>query len=84
MSDAKPEEARWVRTGCGHQEHGESGVRRGRDMLNGVGIAHTGLADAQQRLFVADVDFDPPAPQVRLQHLLEWKSGIGADHTKSG
>jgi hypothetical protein len=41
--------------------------------------AHLSLADAQEGLFIPEIDLDVPAPQKVLEELFDGHLGIGAD-----
>jgi hypothetical protein len=48
-------------------------------MVGGSGGADLGVPGAEQRLLIAEVHFDAPAPQLILEHFLHGHVGVSAE-----
>ena len=63
----------------GKLQHGIGGDSGGGDAVDGVGVTHLCLADAQEGLFIAMSLLDIPSPDVLLNDGLQGEGGISAD-----
>ena len=63
------------------QERVDEDEEGGGGSDGGIG-ADLEFAEAEQGFFVAEVEFDLPAPQVGLQDLLGRQRGVGTDQVR--
>ena len=64
------------------QEQCVTGYGESRNPLGGFGRAHLRVSDSDELLLVAVIDFDVPAPEVGLNHVLRGGGEIGRDQVR--
>ena len=64
---------------AGNQQHAISGDGERRSRFHRYDVSHLRLSHAEERLLIAEVHFNVPALEVRLDDLAGVQSGVGAN-----